>query len=146
MIIPDTNLLLYVYDSSSRYHRPAAAWWSNCLDGEETVGLAPAVALAFVRLSTSGAVFSDPLSLAEAADAVRGWLARAVVTVVGADGDDLERSLELIEHSGAGGRLATDALIAALGIRWRAVIHTADTDFMRFSGVRWYNPITGRGG
>lgn len=146
MIIPDTNLLLYVYDSSSPYHRPAAAWWSKCLNGEETVGITPAVALAFVRLSTSGAVFSDPLSLADAADEVRRWLARAVVTVIGADGADLERSLEFVEHSGGGGRLATDALIAALGIRWRAVIHTADTDFVRFSGVRWYNPITDRRG
>lgn len=146
MIIPDTNLLLYVYDSSSPYHRPAAAWWSKCLNGEETVGITPAVALAFVRLSTSGAVFSDPLSLAEAADEVRRWLARAVVTVIGADGADLERSLEFVEHSGGGGRLATDALIAALGVRWRAVIHTADTDFVRFSGVRWYNPITDRRG
>ena len=146
MIIPDANLLLYAYDSSSRYPGPAAAWWTKCLNGEETVGMAPAVALAFVRLSTSGAVFSEPLSPAEAADEVRRWLARAVVTVIGADGADLERSLEFVEHSGGGGRLATDALIAALGIRWRAVIHTADTDFVRFSGVRWYNPITGRGG
>ena len=146
MIIPDTNLLLYVYDSSNRYHRPAAAWWSHCLNGDETVGMTPAVTLAFVRLSTSGVVFSAPLSLAEAAAEVRQWLARAVVTVIDADGADLERSLELIEHSGAGGRLATDALIAALGIRHRAIIHTADTDFARFSGVRWYNPITGRSG
>jgi predicted nucleic acid-binding protein len=44
------------------------------------------------------------------------------------------------------GGLATDALIAALGIRHRAVIHTADADFARFPGVKWFNPITGRRG
>ena len=43
-------------------------------------------------------------------------------------------------------RLVTDALIAALGIRHRAVVHTADADFARFPRVRWYNPITGRRG
>jgi hypothetical protein len=26
-----------------------------------------------------------------------------------------------------------------------AVLHTADTDFVRFQGLRWFNPITGRG-
>lgn len=40
----------------------------------------------------------------------------------------------------------TDALIAAFGIRHRAVVHTADADFARFPRVRWYNPITGRRG
>jgi predicted nucleic acid-binding protein len=37
-------------------------------------------------------------------------------------------------------------LLAALGIRHRAVIHTADADFARFPGVKWFNPITGRRG
>ncbi len=146
MIIPDANLLLYACDSSSPFHRVAAEWWSDCLNGDETVGMVPVVVLAFVRVSTSGPAFSEPFTPAEAFAEVRRWLDRSVVTVIGAHGPDLDQALTLIEGAGAGGGLATDALVAALGIRHRAVIHTADADFARFPQVQWYNPITGRRG
>ena len=146
MIIPDANLLLYACDSSSAFHRDAAGWWRDCLNGDETIGMVPVVVLAFVRLSTNGTAFSDPFTPREAAAEVRRWIDRSIVTVIGVDGADLDQALTLIEGAGAGGGLATDALIAAAGIRHRAVIHTADADFARFPRVRWYNPLTGRGG
>lgn len=31
MIIPDVNVLLYAYDSTSPFHVEAAAWWQGCL-------------------------------------------------------------------------------------------------------------------
>ena len=105
-----------------------------------------AVALAFVRVSTNGSAFANPLTTAEAAAEVRRWLDRPVVTIIDADGPDLDQALSLLDRAGAGGGLVTDALIAALGIRHRAVVHTADADFARFPRVRWYNPITGRRG
>ena len=146
MIIPDSNLLLYACDTSSPFHRAAAGWWAGCLNGPETVGLAPVVVLAFVRVGTSGAAFDDPLTLPEASAEVRRWLDRTVTAVVEADSADLARALTLVERAGAGGGLATDALIAATALRHRAVVHTADTDFARFPDVTWFNPITGRRG
>ena len=146
MIIPDANLLLYACDSSSAFHRAAAGWWADCLNGDETVGLVPVVVIAFLRIGTSAAAFDAPLTLPEASVEVRRWLNRAVTTVIGADRADLDQALTLIEPTGAGGGLATDALVAALGIRHRAVVHTADADFARFPGVRWFNPLTGRRG
>lgn len=146
MIIPDANLLLYACDASSPFHRPAAAWWTDCLNGEETIGMALVVALAFVRVGTSPSAFANPMTPVEAAEEIRRWLARSVVTVLDADALDLDRALTFVENANAGGGLATDALIAALGVRHRAVIHTADSDFARFPGAKWYNPITGRRG
>ena len=137
---------MYASDSSSPFHRVAAGWSSDGLNGDETIGRVPVVVLAFVRVSTNGAAFINPLTPEEAAAEVRRWLDRSVVTVVGADGPDLDRALALIEDAGAGGGPATDALIAAVGIRHRAVIHTADADFTRFANVKWYNPVTGREG
>ena len=145
MIIPDANLLLYACDTSSPFHGAAAEWWAGSLNGAETVGLVPVVVLAFVRVGTSAA-FDDPLTLPEASAEVRRWLDRTVTTVVGADSADLDRALALVEHAGAGGGLATDALIAATAMRHRAVVHTADTDFARFPDVTWFNPITKRRG
>lgn len=40
----------------------------------------------------------------------------------------------------------TDAQIAVLAREHDAVVHTSDTDFVRFPGLRWYNPLTGAGG
>lgn len=146
MILPDANLLLYACDSSSPFHRAAAEWWSDCLNGDETVGLVPVVVLGFVRVGTSSSAFRDPLTTSEAVTEVRRWLDRSVVTVVGANRTDLEEALTLVDGSGAGGGLATDALIASMGIRHRAVVHTADADFARFPRLKWFNPITGRQG
>jgi predicted nucleic acid-binding protein len=33
------------------------------------------------------------------------------------------------------------AQLASLALRYRAVVHTADSDFARFADVRWYNPL-----
>jgi hypothetical protein len=53
----------------------------------------------------------------------------------------------VLEQLGAGGSSVTDAQIAAAALELKGVVHTADSDFLRFPGVRWFNPITGaRGG
>jgi hypothetical protein len=36
--------------------------------------------------------------------------------------------------------------LAAFALEYRGTVHTADTDFQRFSGVSWFNPITGAAG
>jgi predicted nucleic acid-binding protein len=43
----------------------------------------------------------------------------------------------------SGGNQVTDAQIAALAVEHGAVLHTADSDFLRFPGLRWLNPLTG---
>jgi predicted nucleic acid-binding protein len=49
----------------------------------------------------------------------------------------------LLETLGTAGNLVTDAQIAALAIEHDAILHTADSDFLRFSGLCWSNPLTG---
>ena len=46
-----------------------------------------------------------------------------------------------LEAEGTGGSLTADAQIAAIATRHRGTVHTADTDFQRFPGVRWKNPL-----
>lgn len=36
-----------------------------------------------------------------------------------------------------------DAHIAALAIETQAVVHSNDSDFSRFPGLRWINPLAG---
>ena len=143
MIIPDINLLLYVYDSDSPFQTKAAAWWQRCLSGTETVGLPPVVVFGFVRIGTSARVFQNPMTIAEASEHVRSWLAQPVAQILESGPDHTGQVLKLLEALGTAGNLVTDAQIAALTSEYGAVLHTADADFLRFPGLRWFNPITG---
>ena len=143
MIIPDINLLLYAYDSSSPFHKKAAAWWQASLSGTGPVGLAAVVIFGFVRIGTNPRVFQNPMTAAAAAGHVRSWLIQPVVQVLEAPPDHADHVLRLLVTLGAAGNLVADAQIAALALDHGATVHTADADFMRFRGLRWFNPITG---
>lgn len=143
MIVPDINLLLYAYDSDSPFHAKASAWWRKCLSGTEPVGLPPVVAFGFARIGTNPRVFRNPMTPAEAARHVRSWVAQPVVQILETRVDHVEAVLKLLEALGTAGNLVTDAQLAAFTIEFGAVLHTADADFLRFSGLRWFNPVTG---
>ena len=143
MIIPDINLLLYAYDAGSASHAVASAWWQECLSGEEPVGLAPVVLFGFLRIATNRRVFEHPMTAAEAAKHVRSWLGQPVAQILESRRDHVEQVLSLLETLGTAGNLVTDVQIAALAIEHDAILHTADSDFLRFSGLRWSNPLTG---
>lgn len=143
MIVPDINLLLYAYDADSPFHAKASAWWQKCLSGSEPVGLPPVVVFGFARISTSARVFKNPMTPAEAAQHVRSWLAQPVLQILEPRSDHIGQVLASLEKLGTAGNLVTDAQIAALAIEHDAALHTNDTDFMRFTGLRWFNPLTG---
>ena len=48
---------------------------------------------------------------------------------------------ELAADSAMGANLVVDAHLAVLAIEHQAELHSNDTDFSRFSGLRWRNPI-----
>lgn len=143
MIVPDINLLLYAYDSDSPFHAKATAWWQECLSGSEPVGLPPVVVFGFIRIGTNARAFKNPMTPAEAAQHVRSWLAQPVAQMLEPRSDHLEQVLQSLDRLGTAGNLVTDAQIAALAIEYNAVLHTNDTDFMQFAGLRRFNPMTG---
>lgn len=141
MIVPDANLLLFAYDSSSRFHVPAASWWKRCLEGAEPVGLCAPVLFAFLRIGTSRLVFTDPMTVEQANQRIRSWLDRSVTDFLVTEEADVLQAMRWLDGAGSGGNLTTDAQIAAIAARHRATVHTSDTDFSRFPDVRWLNPI-----
>lgn len=142
MIVPDANLLLYAYDTESPFHASAEAWWTDCLSGREAIGLTHATLLAFLRISTSARVYEQPLTLHEAGGHIRTWLQRSVTRLLLPDDQHVERVVELLEAAGsAGGNLVTDAAIAALALSYKAEVHTADRDFLRFPGLACRFPL-----
>lgn len=145
MIIPDINLLLYTCDSASPFHARAAEWWQSCLTGAEPVGLLHLVLFGFVRIATNPRVFRHPMTPAEAAGHVRAWLEQPPVRVLDPGPDHVQATLKLLEDIGTAGNLVGDAQMAALAMDHGGVLHTADMDFARFHGLRWFNPITETG-
>lgn len=143
MTIPDVNLLLHAVDEHAPRHQVSRDWLEARLSGTETVGFAWMALLAFVRLSTQARISAAPLSAAEALDLVDGWLAAPPATVV-QPGERHARVLrELLDGAGTAGNLTSDAHVAALAIEHGATLHSYDTDFARFSGLRWVNPAEG---
>lgn len=146
VIIPDINLLLYTYNTDAPAHTKAITWWQELLSGDEPVGLPLVVIFGFVRLATLNRVFPNPMMPAEAAEHVRRWLDQPQVRVLIPTPEHVHQVCELTKQIGTAGNLVTDAQIAAIALDHDATVHSADADFTRFPGLRWYNPITGAKG
>ena len=141
MIVPDVNLLIYAHDTASGLHQPAREWWEELLNREQPIGLPWAVALGFIRLVTHSAVLRRPLEPVAALARVEGWFAQPSVRVVDPGPRHLAILSQLFGVTGVAGRLTTDTHLAAIAIEYRAALHSNDSDFARFPGLRWENPL-----
>ena len=140
MILPDVNLVIYAYNEDAPFHAAAKAWWERCLSGTEPVGLAWVIVLGFVRLMSNRRVLAKSMSAAESVEQCRLWMLRPNVRIV------LPRPTHMDILAGLlagpmGPNLVTDAHLAALAIEHQAELHWNDSDFARFSGLTWRNPI-----
>jgi toxin-antitoxin system PIN domain toxin len=139
--LPDVNLFLYAVDEASPRHGPAREWVQETLSGSETVALAWATLLGFVRLSTRASLFEAPLEVGEALDILDGWLQRPCTTVIHPTDRHSAVLRELLQPLGTAGNLASDAHLAALAIEHGALVCSCDSDFSRFPGVQWVDPL-----
>jgi predicted nucleic acid-binding protein len=83
----------------------------------------------------------DPLSAEEAIGHVRSWLERPQVQILQPGARHLDLLDHLMQEAPASGRLTTDSHLAALAIEHQADLHSNDSDFSRFPGLRWTNPL-----
>lgn len=141
MIITDVNLLAYAHNKAAPHHDRARRWWEELLTRQQPVGLAWAVAFGFVRLVTHASVLVNPLAPPEAVARVRGWLAQPEVRIIEPGPRHLGIVEELFRATGVAGSLTTDTHLAALAIEHQAELHSNDSDFGRFPGLRWVNPL-----
>ena len=142
MIIPDINLLVYAYNADAPHHNAAKRWWENLLnDRSSLVGLPWAVSIGFIRIMTSPKILITPLYPQEAIHFVQSWILRSHVEVVVPGDRHLTIFMDLTKEIGTAGTLTTDVHIAALAIEYQAIVQSNDSDFSRFSGLRWENPL-----
>lgn len=141
-MIVDANLLLYAVDENSAHNPAAAAWLEEVLDGDSRVGLPWQSIGAFLRIVTHPRVAENPLSGADAWRYVAEWLSVPVVWIPPATETTARVYAGLCEQVEVTGNLVPDAQLAALAIEYGVELASADTDFMRFPGLRWFNPLS----
>lgn len=141
MKLVDVNLLIYAVDEESPRFEHAHPWVEGVLGGQETVALPWAVLLAFLRLTTKPQVMTSPLTSDEALEYVDAWLARPNTVVVHPTDRHATVLRELLAPLGTAGNLVTDGHLAALAIEHGAELNSCDSDFSRFAGLRWTDPL-----
>jgi uncharacterized protein len=143
MIVVDLNLLIYATNEDALQHGPARRWWETTLSRGDPVGLAWAVILGFLRLTTNPRVMPRPLPPEQAVALVDDWLAQPSVEVLQPTDRHWEIFKEILAPLGTAGNLASDAHLASLAIEHGARLFSTDNDFARFVGLRWVNPLAG---
>lgn len=141
MILPDVNLLLYAHIDAFDEHRAARTWWNAAMNGDEPIGLAEAVFFGFIRVATNPRAFRVPVSVADAIACAQSWLDHPNANLLSQTAETAAIALSLIRQLGTAGSLTTAVQIAALAIHHRATVHSRDTDFGRFPGLNWNNPL-----
>jgi toxin-antitoxin system PIN domain toxin len=142
MILVDANLLIYAVNQDAPLNRKAKPWLESVLSGKETVGFSWSVLLAFLRLTTRPGLFRRPLAVDTAFHLVGSWLDQTSATIVHPGPRHLSVLRELLRPLGTGGNLTSDAHLAALALEHGAELCSSDTDFARFPGLNWRNPLS----
>ena len=141
MILVDANILLYAEDSLQARHKQARVWWDDQLSGTGVVCLCWTVLSAFIRIGTNPRVFEHPLSLEQALARVQSWLDQPCTRVVRPTERHWTVFKQVLTDGQAVANLVTDAHLAALAIEHGCELASTDSDFARFSKLKWLNPL-----
>lgn len=141
MIVPDVNLLVYAYHEDDPNHEAARRWWEGLINGVETVGVPWSVSIGFVRLMSSPRVLVSPMSPSAATVHVESWFQYDHINPINPGSGHLAYFRRSLDAAGGGANLVPDAHIAALALERQVTVHSNDSDFSRFPGLQWHNPL-----
>ncbi|CAN5873013.1 hypothetical protein BH23ACT2_BH23ACT2_30330 [soil metagenome] len=96
--------------------------------------------MGYIRLVTNPRVMAQPRTVDQATSIVTTRLARPNVTVPAPTARHYDVLTELLEATGVGGNLVSDAHLGALAVEHGAELWSYDADFSRLPGVRWRRP------
>ena len=144
MILVDANILLYAEDSLSEHHEAARVWWDEQLSGSGPVALCWPVLTAFIRIGTNPRLHKRPLTLKEAVERVQGWLDQPCVRTVTPTDQHWVIFQRMLRAGNATANLVSDAHLAALAVEYNCTLTSTDTDFARFRGLKWRNPVVNK--
>lgn len=141
MILLDGNLLIYAYAKDFPEHIEARTWLDSTLNKGIRVGIPWVVGLAFLRIVTNPRLFQQPAPINDAWSQLESWLSLGNVWIPQPTENHRITLAELISHKPMQGNLIQDAHLAALSIEHGLTVYSNDTDFAKFRGVAWVNPL-----
>ncbi|HMK66534.1 MAG TPA: type II toxin-antitoxin system VapC family toxin [Thermodesulfobacteriota bacterium] len=141
MILVDANILLYAEDKENLHHEKARQWWDAQLSGVSPVCLCWTVIKAFIRIGTNSRIFERPLSLEQSIFRVQSWLDQPCTRIINPTARHWTVFQKMLSEGQAAGNLVTDAHLAALASEHGCELISTDTDFSRFPGIKWRNPL-----
>lgn len=142
MILVDTNILVYAVDSASPHHDKAREWLERRLNGPTGVGLPWQALNGFARLISNPRVCPNPMSTDQAWAQVDEWLTLDITFTP----EPTQRHREVFASlmpAVSRAELIPDAHLAALAMEYGLVLCSSDSDFDRFPGLAWANPLVG---
>jgi toxin-antitoxin system PIN domain toxin len=141
VILVDANLLVYAHIAEMRQHERARVWLDEHLNGAARVGLPWAALVAFVRLVSNPRILKQPRTVVQGWRQVESWLGCATAWIPSPTEQHREALGRLLTLPGMNANLVPDAHLAALAIEHGVTLCSADTDFARFPGLKWENPL-----
>ena len=137
----DANVLLYAVHERAAQHEVAVSWLTDQLNGPRRVGLPWLSLAAVLRIATHPRAFERPLEPAVAWQRIADWLAAPAAWIPQPGMAHSGLLGALITRHEVRGNLVPDAQLAALALEHGLIVCSTDTDFARFDGVRWENPL-----
>lgn len=137
----DANILLYAVDENSPHFEKASTWLIDRLARPERLGLSWHTIGAFLRISTHPRIYNQPLDARSAWFYVERWISLSNVWIPTVSESTARLLGELVVRDGITANLVPDALMAAIAVEHGLTVISADSDFARFSDLRWENPL-----
>ena len=134
-------MIIYAFDSTRVEHPSALKWWEDLVNSEETLLMPWATSLAVIRTLTNPKITKNPAPIAKAVSLVDWILQLPQVAILEPGSGHLFMIATLLNQAQRVGNVVTDAHLAAIAIEHRATIHTNDSDFRRFPGVKLHYPL-----
>jgi uncharacterized protein len=143
MYLVDANILVYSTDEDSEHHVAARDWLDERTAGApRSVGLPWPSLLAFFRLVTNPRMYSPPATAADAWQRIEDWLSRPAAWIPVPGSRHHQVLGGIVRECRPAGNLVPDAHLAALALEHGLTVVSTDTDFARFPGVAWLNPVS----
>ena len=138
----DADVLLYASDGSSPRHEAARALLETIAAGPELAYLFWPTIMAYLRIATHPAVFSQPLPASDAIANIEALLDRPHVRAPGEQPEFWPRYRAVADDAAPTGNLVSNAHLVALMLQNEVrTVWSHDRDFRRFRGIEVRDPF-----